>query len=425
MIPGRDKKIKLLVLTSSFPRFIGDHAGIFVYELANTLSKNKIDILILAPLFYDQRCTNTLLSEKINKLEVHRFKYFYPAKYQKLYRDGGFIYNLKTNYLAKIQLPLFLFFQLYNAFKLVIFNNPDIIHSHWILPQGLVGAIIYKILKKPHILTVHAGDVFALANMPIGKFFAIFVVKNSSKIFVVSNYVSQILCAMLPDNTIQEYNDKLMILPMGVDVKLYQSNQTIKKKNLYKRKNTTILFIGRLNDKKGIIYLIQSMLELKHISEHLSLLICGDGPLKQELESFTEKNKLKGIVKFKGFITEDEKIHYMILADILVVPSIITDSGETEGMPVVILEGMAAGKAIIASNVSGASDVIQDGYNGLLVEQKNPRQLAEKIMLIINNPEFRENIEINALKSSMKFDWSNISHQYEVIIKRTLERNEL
>ncbi len=411
---------KLLVLTSSFPGFIGDNAGSFVYELANTLSSEDIKTLVLAPLFNDQRCEKTPLSERMNNLDVRRFVYFYPVKYQRLCRDGGFVYNLKKSHLAKVQLPLFLGVQLFSATKIMFSQHVDIIHTHWMLPQGLTGAIIHKLLKKPHILTIHAADVFALAKMPFGTYFARFIVKNSSKIFVVSNYVSQCLCALLPENVLEEYNSKLTILPMGVNTAIYQRGLGISARDPIKKKKFTILFVGRLSEKKGVIYLIQALIELKSFVKHLDVLICGDGPLRQDLERFTEANQLNDMVEFKGFITDDEKIAYMELADVLVVPSIVMDSGETEGLPVVILEGLAAGKAIIASNVSGASDVIQDGYNGFLVEQKKPDQIAEKIMFIMNNPEIRENIETNALNSSLKYDWSNISHQYEVAIKEAL-----
>jgi glycosyltransferase involved in cell wall biosynthesis len=207
---------------------------------------------------------------------------------------------------------------------------------------------------------------------------------------------------------------------MGVNTAIYRSELGTSERDPIKKKKFTILFISRLNEKKGVIYLIQAMIELKPFAKHLGVLICGDGRLRQDLERFTEANQLNDMVEFKGFITDDEKIDYMELADVLVVPSIVMDSGETEGLPVVILEGLAAGKAIIASNVSGASDVIQDGYNGFLVEQKKPDQIAEKIMFIMNNPEIRENIETNALNSSLKYDWSNISHQYEVAIKEAL-----
>ncbi|CCJ37026.1 glycosyl transferase group 1 [Methanoculleus bourgensis MS2] len=412
-----NKDIQLLVLTSSFPRFIGDHAGIFVYELANALNKHNINTLVLAPLFIDQRFKYTKISEKMGNLEVHRFRYFYPVRYQRLYRDGGFVHNLRSSYLAKIQLPLFVAVQLYSTIKIIVSQKVDIIHTHWMMPQGFIGAIMYSIFKKPHILTVHAADVFTLKKMPFGRLFAHFIVMNSTKIFVVSNYVSQSLCDMLPKRAISEYSRKLEILPMGVNTEIYQKNSNAKEGTYPSGRDFIVLFLGRLNEKKGAIYLIKSMIELKPLAARLRLIICGDGPLRHDLEDFVRQHNLTELVEFKGFITNDQKNEYLSMADILVVPSIIMDSGETEGLPVVILEGLAAGKAIIASNVSGASDAIQDGYNGFLVEQKKPEQIAEKIMLLMNNLEIQRNIEMNALKSSLKYDWSNISRRYEVAIK--------
>lgn len=409
--------IKLLVITSSFPRFVGDPAGNFVYELARELVGKGMKILVIAPLSCVHQPPQFAV---LNGLEVYRFRHFFPVRYQKLCHGGGFVYKLKVSNLAKIQLPLYILAQLLSAIKLTLSRKVDVVHTHWIVPQGFIGAIIYKFFKKPHILTVHAADVFTLKKIPFGKFFARFIVMNSTKIFVVSNYVSRSLCSMLPESAISEYNNKLKILPMGVNTEIYRKTPDLEERTCSSEEKFIILFIGRLSEKKGVIHLLEAMVELKSFSERIRLIICGDGPLRQDLEELAKQHELNEIVEFKGFISDTQKIEYLAMADALVVPSIIMDSGETEGLPVVILEGLAAGKVVVASNVSGASDAIQNGCNGFLVEQKKPEQIAEKIMFIMNYPEIRENIETNALNSSQKYDWSNISHQYEVAIKEAL-----
>ena len=98
------------------------------------------------------------------------------------------------------------------------------------------------------------------------------------------------------------------------------------------------------------------------------------------------------ILLFLGFIEEQNKIELLSIADIVIVPSIILDNGETEGMPVVILESMAAGRAIIASNVSGVSDVIEDGVNGILVPQKCPEEITNNVIRLFKHPEFKAEI---------------------------------
>lgn len=173
-----------------------------------------------------------------------------------------------------------------------------------------------------------------------------------------------------------------------------------------------LLFIGRLTDKKGVEYLIESLYEVIQYDANIHLLICGNGPLHEILLDKADNLVLNNFVSFLGYITEKEKIELLSIADVLVVPSIVLDNGETEGMPVVVLEGMAAGLPIIASDVSGVRDVIQTNFNGLLVQARNSHQIAMAILMLMKDPVLREKLGNEAKKSSKMYDWENISQSY-------------
>ena len=106
-------------------------------------------------------------------------------------------------------------------------------------------------------------------------------------------------------------------------------------------------------------------------------------------------------------------------------PSIVLQSGETEGLPVVILEGLAAGKPIVASDVSGVKDVIKNGWNGFLVEQKKPNQIAEKVLELLGDDELRVRFSKNALETAKKYDWEVIAEKYTGLIANIGEVNEI
>lgn len=105
------------------------------------------------------------------------------------------------------------------------------------------------------------------------------------------------------------------------------------------------------------------------------------------------------------------------MADIVVVPSIITKTGDTEGLPVIILESMAAAKPVIASNVGGIKDVVQDGENGFLVMQQNPSEIHDAILKIFQNPEKTNEMSRKAFETIQNYDWSIIAEEYLSFIK--------
>lgn len=396
----------VLVLTTTFPRWKNDNMPTFVFELSKQLKEEGLDMNILAPHYH-----NSKLEENIDRMKVYRYVYFYPKKYQKLCYDYGVLPSLKRSHLAKLQLPLLFFSELLKAVKVIKKEKIDVIHSHWIMPHGLIGAIIYKILKKEHVLTIHAADLYTLDRLPFKHLITNFIANNSNKISIVSSYGKERLLKLISPKLYEKINKKIKILPMGVYTNSFKNNVSIKKlRNKYNLNSKHILlFIGRLSDKKGVNYLIKAMSKVKN---DVQLLIIGYGPLENELKELTKKLNLQNKIKFLGYIGGQEKVDYFLLSDILILPSIVDSSGDTEGLPVVLMEGLAAGKAIIATDVGGNKDIIKDNYNGFLIEQKNPDLIANRINKLISNKKLREKFSKNALEISKDYDWKIIGRKY-------------
>ena len=407
--------IRVLVLTTTFPRWKDDATPAFVYELSKRLQENGLEIVILAPHHYGAK-----KFEIIDGMKIYRFPYFLPAKYQKLAYEGGILPKLKSSNLAKIQVPLLLLSELLYAIKIIKKEKIDVIHSHWIIPSGLVGSFLFILLRKKHFLTIHAAGLLALKKLPFKKRIANFIIKRCDRITVVSNYISNELVDLIKPNLIDDVKQKIEIIPMGVDTTIYKSN---KNKNELKIKynmelKKVLLFIGRLAEKKGLIYLIKAMPEIISDVPNTKLLICGEGPLRNELEKLVLELNLKNNVVFEGFITNEKKIDLLLIADILMIPSIVTKSGDTEGLPVVIMEGLAAGKPIIACDVGGVNDAIKDGYNGFLIEQERPDQITAKALMILKNTNLNTEMVKNIEKSSYRYDWDTIAKQYRDIFNK-------
>lgn len=401
--------IKLLVITTTFPLRKDASTPAFVYELSKHLVDEGLDTYVLAP-----HGPGAKKFEVWDEMKIYRFPYFFPLKYQKLVDGSGILPNLRKSNLAKIQLPFLFISQLYYSMKIIKKENIDIVHSHWIISSGLVGAICKKVFGTKHLLTEHAAGLIALNKVPFKSPLAGFILSNCDSISVVSSYVYDKLLESVPPKMLNDTKHKIEIISMGVNTtqfKVIKDKNGLKKKYNVLSKNV-LLFIGRLAEKKGLIYLINALPDIISKAPDTILIVCGNGPLKKDYEKLVKKNEMDNFVKFTGYVTENEKIDYISIADLLIVPSIVTHDGDTEGLPVVILEGLSMGKPIIASDVGGIKDVIKTGVNGFLVEQKDSKIIAEKVLELIYNKELILQFSKSALITAKYYDWNNIGKKY-------------
>lgn len=391
----------LLVISSAYPRYDNDVYANFVKDLLENLS--SFNITVLAP--HDH---NIKKEEIINNLKIKRFQYFYPQNSQKL--AYAIIPNLKKNPFLIFQLPFFNLSFLISTIKLIKKNKFDIINSHWLLPSGLIGAICKKLFNIKHISTTHGGDLETLNKMPFKRIISNFVLNNSDYILFVSSYSKNIFKNLIKDKN--KLEKKSLILPMGININNLKNNISLNKikKNYNVKTNKNIVFIGRLEERKGINYLIGSIPKILN-EFNITLFILGDGPIKKELSNLVKILKLENNVKFLGHTIGKKKLDFLKLADILIIPSL------SEGLPVTLLEGLATGKAVIATKVGGIPDVLKNN-NGILIYPKNKEELSSNIIKLFKNPKLAKKLSKNALKISKNYDWKIISEKYTKIFNK-------
>jgi glycosyltransferase involved in cell wall biosynthesis len=171
------------------------------------------------------------------------------------------------------------------------------------------------------------------------------------------------------------HKENLAYIPNSVDTE-YFTPSTLKTWS----SPINILFVGRLTEEKGVDTLFLAMREViaKGFNQ-LSLTLVGDGPLRQEFEQMVSDLGITKYVEFVG--NTNEVARYYRNSHILVIPS------NWEGLPLVLLEGMACGLPIVASNLGGNREGIEDGINGLLFAPGEEKELSSKIIYLLENPE--------------------------------------
>ncbi len=400
-------QLKILVLATTFPRWNSDTTPAFVYELSIRLQQKGYQIIVLAP-HHD----GAKKFEIWDGMEIHRFRYFWPYKYQKVAYNGGIISNLGKSWIAWIQLPFFLICELFSTITIIHKEKIDLIHSHWIIPCGVCGAICKILFKVRHITTAHAGDVFTVKNSAL-KLLATFTMRNADIITANSRYTHQVL-KFIDDDC----SDKIAVVPMGVDLVRFQPSRSSNFKDLLNAEYI-VLSVGRLVKKKGLDNLIRAMAIVTRAFPSVKLVIGGSGPEEANLRQLVKEQNLNKNIIFTGFISVEDLPTYYASADIFVLPSVETKSGDTEGLGVVLLEAMASGIAVIGSDIGGITDIISHGYNGLLAKPGDSDDIAEKIIELIADPQKRELIAFHGHNTVVdKFSWDSITEQFIGVFKR-------
>ncbi|MFC1818365.1 glycosyltransferase [Thermodesulfobacteriota bacterium] len=397
-------KTNLLIVTSTFPRWENDTDPPFVFELAKRLT-GAFNITILTPNY-----PGALAEETIEGLKVHRFRYFLK-NLEILAGSEGILPTLKKNKLFFLLVPFFILAELIALMKLIRITKPDIIHAHWILPQGFVTALAHKITGVPFVVTTHGGDIYGLQ----GKFASAlkgYALKNAATVTVVSKDIQ---------NTIkQNFGDDIhtVVIPMGVDAALFHPGKNDPKiRKQYDITGPFLLYVGRLSEKKGVQYLLEAIPEIIKQQLDAKLLVIGTGEQKQNLHKLAQKLGITDNVIFVGALPNNELPAYFATADVFIGPSIKAEGGDTEGFGLTFVEAGMSGCVVVGTDVGGISDIIEDGETGFLVPEKDPKAIAEILIRIFKDPS-----KINALKHharkrmNQQFDWQVIAEKYREIL---------
>lgn len=224
---------------------------------------------------------------------------------------------------------------------------------------------------------------------------------NSNVVIVPSEYSKEVLCSVfsIPKK-------KVVVVPHGVDISRFSGKTTKKSKNL------RLLFVGPLEERKGIRYLIEALAMATDIHKNVELIVIGDGRERKNLESLVKRLELKNI-EFKGYLEDEELIEHYNMADIFVFPSL------KEGFGQVLVEAMACGLPIVATDASAIPEVV--GNAGILVGPKDPKALANAIRMLIDDEELRDELgERGRKRVEENFTWEKVVDQTVRVYKETI-----
>ncbi len=403
--------MKILIVTSNYPRWRDDTTTPFVHNFAKQLVSNGHQVRVLAPHFKGAN-----VKELFDGVEVRRFRYLLPESAQTVCYQGGALGNLAKNPFNKFKLPILVLMEFLYLLKELVLWKPELVNSHWLLPQGLVSALACRLFKVKHVATVHGGDVFAL-NSPLMRKLKKWTINNSAIVTVNSSVTEKAVRELSPKTL-----TPLCRLPTGI-LPLPEFDQK-KINNLRTKLQKTpdeklLLFVGRLSEEKGLREVIKATHQLLLENTAVRLVIVGEGHEKTDFQYLVKQLNISANVEFMGWVANQELYYYFSVCDIFIGPSKQSKSGWLEAQGLTFVEAMLAGCPVIGSNSGGIPDAVIPNKTGWLVEPGNVDDIVNKISFILNNPDNVGLITKNAKQFVLsRYLIGSIAQQFECMLEK-------
>jgi len=373
--------VKVVQVIPEFPPPLIGGGGYHVYNLAKELVRRDVDVTV-----FTLNVGNTFLLKK-TEVETH----FGKVK----------VFRVPASYIPKTTYPI-----APKLIPLLLKENPDIIHAHGYQVFTTDAALtVSKIKKIPLVLTLH-GFPRGFDKLTHRAYFNLIgkeTLKRAKKIISVSRMVAHEF------RVIGVPKEKIAIVPNGVDLEEYKQLPTgdlFRKRLDIKENEKVVLTVGRLEKIKGFQYLIKALPSIiKEVGSTKLVLAGPDFNYGATLKKLTEETNVQDHVIFYGPINGKEKFEAFSAANIVAVPSLY------EGFGMLLLEAMAAGKPLVATNTGAAPEIIQNGKNGILAASGNVEDLAGKIIKLLSDDQLMYLISQESRKTVEAFNWEKISEQ--------------
>lgn len=389
------KKVKVLVITHSFPTKINPLAHVWLLTQLQELRK-YCEFKIVFPYLY---------APKFKKFNPY-YKYSKVPAIEKV--EGIPVYHPKypmiprTSFVGKhfhwflfLENILSYYFSKKTAQRVAREWKPDIVHMQGGNTEGLLGILLKKKFNLPAIVTTYGEDVTKYPKLFPMSLLAKHTFQNADSIICQSKF-------MIREIRKLGIKKKFFATPMGSNPHYFKSRnkEKIRKELKLPKSKKIILFCGHLVERKGVKYLIKAMQNVLEKEKNVKCLVIGGGSQEKYLKALSKKIGVSENIHFLGPKLQEDVSKYMNACDVFVLPSL------NEGLPVVLYEALACGSPLVATAVAGTPELVTKEV-GFLVKPKDHQELGEKIVISLRKKWDRKKLlkkgsEYSAVTTSKK-----------------------
>lgn len=267
------------------------------------------------------------------------------------------------------------------------------VHAHFASHATTMAFIISSLSDITYSFTVHGPDVFVHRMLLREK------IAGARFIRTISMFNKAFLCGLFPVAS----EGKIEVVHSGVNPEVYE--RAASEADPSPNRKLRLLSVAALTPHRGFPFLVDACSRLVKAGLDIECRIVGAGPLREPTEQWIAQHGLSDAVKLVGVLPQHEVARLMGEADVFVLPSVIAVDGQMDGIPVSLMEAMAAGKPVIASTISGIPELVKDNVNGILVDAAYAGRLAEAVQRLYADPLLRERLgRAGQLKVRQEFD---------------------
>jgi len=386
--------VKVLFLTHSFPRFIGDAPGSFLLRLAVALKESGVEVRVVAPAARD-----LAPREDIEGIHVERFRYA-PRSMETLAYTGNMAQDVAGSFSAKLALTSFVGSELVlSAWERRSFN-PDVIHAHWWFPSGLVAMMLASLSNKPLVTTIHGTDLRVAKTIKASRSVFRSVLRKSAAVTTVSNWLASEVASIA-------HGINIDVAPMPVATEKFEPRG--------EHHQNRFLFAGRLNKQKGLDHLLRAFASMRGVA---MLDVVGEGASAPDLKLLASQLGISDRVAWHGQLKQAELVRFYQSATAVVVPSV------DEGLGLVAAEALLCETPVIAFRSGGLIDVIEHERTGILVTPGETSELAAALDRVLESPGAASAMARAGRDFALdKFSPANAAARYDDIYRKAIARH--
>lgn len=333
-----------------------------------------------------------------------------PGLARQEHRDGYRIRRVMTGRRSPFRASFFsmaayIVFGLLPGLRMISRWKPAVLHAHFAVPTGALAYALSRLSGTPYILTVHLGDVPGGVPEKTGGWFRWVypfthrIWRAAAAVVAVSEYTK--------DLALKHYEVPIQVVPNGVRL---PSSDALR---AAVGDPPQLIFAGRFQPQKDLPLLVRSLAEIRQ--QAWRCLLVGDGPQADQVDRLIRELHLEQRVERTGWIEPEEVEARMLASDILVMPS------RTEGLPVVAVQALACGLAIVASRAGGLAELVRDEVNGRLCPPNDQRCFTEGLLWCLEDSQRLAQLKRASRNMAERYDLQRIAIQYEQVLAQATQ----
>lgn len=406
-----ERRLRIGVLTHNYPRFPGDFSGTFIAALCEELARQGQSVAVYAPEDPAYR------RPPDSGVRLQLYRYAWPARLQRLGYMRSMRSDLALRFDAYVLSPALLASGIAAVARGARRERLDILHAHWALPNGFIGAVVSRWLHIPLVVSIPGSDARVAGQNALFRWMARFTFRQASLLTANSGELRDAVIALGADP------GKFDLILYGVDPDALRPTPTgvaaLRARLAISTEATVLLAVGRMVPKKGFHVLIEAMASPPLCERAVVAVLVGEGDEKARWQQMAARAGIADRLRWVGNVPKDEIGVYYNLANILVMPSI---SRPADGLNVCVLDAMSCARPVVGSNVAGNPLAIVDGVTGLITPEQDAPALAQALAHLVDRPDLCARMgAAGRARIEHELGWPHLARRYIAHFQRLVD----